>query len=197
VDADSDCRDTRDEVLASESKVVVTGCDIRTGRWVSYYDRRTWTDSSDVDIDHLVPLKESWDSGAKTWNADTRMRFANDLGDSRTLVAVTDDVNQSKGDRDPAQWMPRYGTCTYVRQWTAVKIRWDLKVDKAEKAALVRKASVVRSHTSAAAPSAHGLDPHFDTCADAIAHGFGPYRDGSDPEYDWYRDGDGDGVVCE
>ncbi|MGW5364489.1 thermonuclease family protein [Actinopolymorpha pittospori] len=41
------------------------------------------------------------------------------------------------------------------------------------------------------------LDPHFDTCKEANAHGYGPYRQGVDPEYDWYQDRDHDGLVCE
>lgn len=136
VDADQDCRDTRDEVLASESRVPVSGCDVTAGEWFSPYDHATWTASSDVDIDHLVPLKEAWDSGAWGWSATARERYANDLGDRRTLVAVTDNVNQSKGDRDVAEWLPEFGRCSYVRQWTAVKLRWRLSVDAAEKDAL-------------------------------------------------------------
>jgi hypothetical protein len=42
-----------------------------------------------------------------------------------------------------------------------------------------------------------GTDPRFSTCAKANAAGYGPYYKGSDPEYHWYRDRDGDGVVCE
>ena len=42
-----------------------------------------------------------------------------------------------------------------------------------------------------------GLDPRFRYCTHAIAAGYGPYRYGVDPEYAWYRDRDGDGVVCE
>jgi hypothetical protein len=42
-----------------------------------------------------------------------------------------------------------------------------------------------------------GTDPRFGTCKEAIANGYGPYYDGVDPEYDWYIDRDGDGVVCE
>jgi len=41
------------------------------------------------------------------------------------------------------------------------------------------------------------LDPDFGTCKAAKAAGYGPYYEGSDPEYDWYTDRDGDGVVCE
>jgi len=46
-------------------------------------------------------------------------------------------------------------------------------------------------------PADDGTDPRFDTCGAAIAAGYGPYHRGQDPEYDWYRDADGDGVVCE
>ena len=142
IDADGDCRDTRDEVLAAESRVPVPAgvCDVTKGEWLSPYDRATWTASSDVDIDHLVALKEAWDSGAAGWDDEARRRYANDLGDRRSLVAVTDNVNQSKSDRDVAEWLPEFGVCAYVRQWTAVKLRWRLRVDGAEKAELRRLA---------------------------------------------------------
>lgn len=207
IDADGDCRDTRDEVLAAESRVRVRGCDIRRGRWLSYYDRRTWRRSGDVDIDHLVALAEAWDSGARRWNAPTRRRFANDLGDRRSLVAVTDNVNMSKSDRDPAEWMPRFGRCRYVREWTAVKTRWSLRVDRREKSALLRRADrcantrlhVRRTHVGlrSRGGGGGGTDPRFDYCYQAIEAGYGPYYQGRDREYDWYTDGDGDGVVCE
>ena len=141
IDADGDCRDTRDEVLGKESLVRVGGCDIRVGRWMSYYDRKTIRFATNLDIDHMVPLAEAWDSGAKKWNADTRKRYANDVGDPRSLVAVTASSNRSKSDRDPAGWMPTYDKCKYVRQWVAVKIRWSLKVNRAEKRALRRRAA--------------------------------------------------------
>ena len=139
VDADGDGCDTRDEVLIAEADDPVTvgdGCSLSGGRWFSYYDRVSWTDPSRIDIDHLVPLAEAWDSGAGRWKTKTRQRYANDLGDHRTLVGVTDSVNQSKGDRDPAEWMPEFGTCRYVREWVAVKHRWRLKVDRPERRAL-------------------------------------------------------------
>lgn len=143
VDADSDGQDTRAEVLIAESRARVTlnGGTVVTGRWRSYYDNKTWTRASDVDIDHLVPLKESWDSGARRWNDDTRRAFANDLTDSRSLVAVTDNVNQSKADRDPAQWLLRKrAQCRYIKEWVAVKHRWRLSVDAREKKQLLRVA---------------------------------------------------------
>ncbi|MEU6744382.1 excalibur calcium-binding domain-containing protein [Streptosporangium sandarakinum] len=42
-----------------------------------------------------------------------------------------------------------------------------------------------------------GTDPRFGTCAEANRNGYGPYRRGVDPEYAWYQDRDGDGLVCE
>ena len=70
------------------------------------------------------------------WTATQRQSYANDLGDYRTLVGVTDSVNQSKGDQDPAEWMPTYDKCRYIREWVAVKLRWRLSVDSGEKTAL-------------------------------------------------------------
>jgi hypothetical protein len=46
-------------------------------------------------------------------------------------------------------------------------------------------------------PAATAPDPRFASCAAAGEAGYGPYRSGADPEYDWYRDRDHDGVVCE
>jgi uncharacterized protein DUF1524 len=139
VDADGDGCSTRSEVLIQEADDPVnvgSGCSLSGGRWFSYYDRVSWTDSGRIDIDHLVPLAEAWDSGARSWTTATRQAYANDLGDSRTLVGVTDSVNQSKGDQDPREWMPTYDKCRYLREWVAVKHRWGLSVDTAEKTAL-------------------------------------------------------------
>ncbi len=84
---------------------------------------------------------------------DTRDRYANDLGDRRNLVAVTDSVIQSKGDQDIAEWLPELGRCRYVREWVAVKTRWHLRVDQTEKRRLVALAggcdnSVLRVRTA-------------------------------------------------
>jgi hypothetical protein len=144
VDADGDGCDTRREVLIAEARIkprVGAGCDLRGGRWFSYYDGVRTRDDSSFDVDHMVPLAEAWDSGARRWNARTRQRFANDLGDRRALVAVSASSNRSKSDQDPREWMPRpVARCRYVREWTAVKTRWRLTVDRREKRALLRTA---------------------------------------------------------
>ncbi|MBG6098344.1 HNH endonuclease family protein [Nocardioides luteus] len=217
VDADGDCQDARNEVLLEESRKKVRGrCEVSRGTWLSTYDGVTLKRPGGLDIDHMVPLKESWESGADAWNDEQREAYANDLGDPRALIAVTAATNRSKGDQDPADWMPDATSyhCTYVADWVAVKIRWSLFVDRAEKAALKRIAAgcdnpvITVRLARAEQPEGDrgegevpaggtGEDPRFDTCAKAAAKGYGPYRKGRDTEYEWYRDGDRDGTVCD
>src|SRR3954451_20999273 len=66
VDADGDGCDTRHEVLLAEATHAPSqgaGCKLTGGQWVSPYDGLVVTDSSALDIDHLVPLAEAWQSG--------------------------------------------------------------------------------------------------------------------------------------
>ncbi|MFH7336018.1 HNH endonuclease family protein [Streptomyces sp. MB22_4] len=130
---------TREWILKRDGSNVVTdsACTATSGSWYSPYDGATWTAASDVDIDHLVPLAEAWDSGASKWTTAQRQAFANDVTRPQ-LLAVTDNVNQSKGDQDPATWIPSRTAyvCTYVRAWVQVKYYYNLSVDPAEKTAL-------------------------------------------------------------
>ncbi|WP_371784433.1 GmrSD restriction endonuclease domain-containing protein [Streptosporangium subroseum] len=109
---------TRETVLKRDGVGVVAGsnCAPTSGSWYSPYDGATWTAASDVDIDHMVPLAEAWRSGAYGWTSAQRQTYANDLGGPE-LWAVTDNVNQSKGDQDPTTWQPSVASfrCTYAR----------------------------------------------------------------------------------
>jgi hypothetical protein len=130
---------TRETVLKRDgtSVVVNSACAATSGRWFSPYDGATWTLASDVDIDHVVPLKNAWISGAWAWTTAEREAFANDLGNPQ-LIAVTDNVNQSKGDKSPDSWKPPLSSyhCVYARMWVRVKYAWDLTVTSAEKSAV-------------------------------------------------------------
>ena len=44
-------------------------------------------------------------SGASSWTTAQRQTFANDLTHPQ-LLAVTDNVNESKGDQGPEDWKP-------------------------------------------------------------------------------------------
>ncbi|MER5550886.1 HNH endonuclease family protein [Streptomyces sp. NPDC002793] len=130
---------TREVVLKRDGTGVVqdSSCAATSGSWYSEYDGATWTAASDLDIDHMVPLAEAWRSGASGWTNSQRQSFANDLTRPQ-LIAVTDNVNQSKSDQDPGEWLPSRTTyrCTYARAWVHVKHHYDLTVDSTEKNAL-------------------------------------------------------------
>jgi hypothetical protein len=130
---------TRETVLKRDGTNVVvnSSCAATSGSWYSPYDGATWTAASDLDIDHVVPLKNAWISGAWAWTTSKRESFANDLTDPQ-LIAVTDNVNQSKSDQSPDSWKPPLSSyyCTYARMWVRVKYVWSLTVTSAEKSAL-------------------------------------------------------------
>lgn len=145
-------------VLKRDGTNVVTNsaCAATSGTWFSPFDGATWTAASDVDIDHMVPLKNAWivirflllrstkmkmltssQSGANNWSTAKRTQFANDI-DLPQLWAVTDNVNQQKSDKSPDFWKPPLKSfyCTYSKSWVAVKYGYGLSVTSAEKSAL-------------------------------------------------------------
>ncbi|MFD4134812.1 HNH endonuclease family protein [Streptomyces goshikiensis] len=131
---------TRETVLKRDGVNVVqdSSCAAVSGSWYSEYDDATWTVATDLDIDHVVPLAEAWRSGANSWTTAKRQQLANDLTRPQ-LIAVTDNVNQAKGDQDPGTWLPSRTAyrCTYARMWVEVKQYYALSMDSREKTALV------------------------------------------------------------
>lgn len=137
-DANGDCQDTRDEVLAAQGRQIERspdGCEVIDGVWRGPFTGRTYTDPGDLHIDPVVPLKEAHISGARSWPASKRRRFANDRDN---LLAVEAGENMSKGSRGPSEWLPETGRCRYVEQWFAVKRKWGLRMDAEERAAVDR-----------------------------------------------------------
>ena len=137
-DRDGDSCDTRDEVLQRDSltpaQVDPAGCQVIAGDWLSPYDGVTQTDPAEIQIDHVVALKEAHDSGAWAWGPDRLIAYGNDLDDARSLRAVTGTVNNDKGDKDPSNWLPPdpNDLCRYLADWTAIKARWGLSMDQSE-----------------------------------------------------------------
>ncbi|OLZ67746.1 hypothetical protein AV521_22865 [Streptomyces sp. IMTB 2501] len=141
-DTDSNSCDTRDDILKRDLKdVKYTGGHCRvsygllepdpySGKEITY--RRG---ASQVDIDHVVPLSDAWQKGAKYWDASKRIALAND---PLNLIAVDASTNRGKGDGDAATWLPPNGQyrCTYVATQVAVKKKYGLWVTAAEKAAM-------------------------------------------------------------
>ena len=125
VDEDGDCQDARQEVLITESLVSVSfktdrECRVETGRWYGAFTGVYTDDPGDLDIDHLVPLKNAHLSGGWRWDADMREEYANHLQEENHLIAVTKGANRSKGAKGPEEWGPPdldYW-CQYATDWT-------------------------------------------------------------------------------
>ncbi|THV42848.1 HNH endonuclease family protein [Glycomyces buryatensis] len=129
----------REYVLRRDGENVTVGsnCYPTSGRWHSDFDN-VWTSTpSSATIDHVVALKEAWTSGAWSWTTARRQSFANDISSPQLWIASTS-VNSSKGDRDPAEWVPPVTSvrCNYAKAWINVKYRYGLSVNSAEKTAL-------------------------------------------------------------
>ncbi|OLT48724.1 hypothetical protein BJF85_11295 [Saccharomonospora sp. CUA-673] len=126
--------DARDAALqdAGRNVRVGDGCAV-SGEWTSVYDGEVVSDASALDIDHWVPLAEVARSGARDWTREQREEYANDPD---VLVPVTASSNRSKGDQDPATWLPDEDRCGYVDKWVQIKQRYDLTVDQAEAEAI-------------------------------------------------------------
>ncbi len=191
------------------------------GRIYSPYTGRYFANRGETDIEHIVARSEAHDSGLCAADNNTRRAFARDL---LNLTLASPSVNRhQKVDKDVAQWLPALNPCWYVNQVVMVKRKYNLTMDRAEATAAERVlagcSSTAMQFTepgSAPAPTATPPPPSgaggncdsnplgcYDdngngriTCAEARRHGIAPVPR-SHPAYQYMRDGDSDGVVCE
>lgn len=134
IDEDLDGLNTRQEVLKNTSlvKPVIANGKVISGKWYDPYTGNYFTNTADLDIDHLVPLQNAYQSGGSNWSKEKKMKYANYLGDKYHLVAVSKDINRSKGSKSPVDWLPpnKKYQCEYVRNWYKIKTKWGLTIEK-------------------------------------------------------------------
>ncbi|MGQ7297619.1 hypothetical protein [Quadrisphaera sp. KR29] len=129
--------------LYAQSEVLPTrdenfGCLLAKGRWTPFYTGgavRTYTDPRELGVVQTVLPAEAWRSGAQGWSPARRIAFANVLNFTPSLQVAPLDQVRSKLATDPDAWGPPPGTgsaCRYAVEWTQVKYRWSLSVDRAE-----------------------------------------------------------------
>ena len=227
VDADSDCQDARQEVLIAESLVPVTfetdrKCRVETGRWFGTFTGAYFEDPSDLDVDHMVPLKNAHNSGGWAWSPAMKEEYANDLRADDHLIAVQDRANQSKGARGPDEWMPpdKSYWCQYATDWTEIEYWANLTMTQPEAEAVmdmlgtcedppevvteVESYSAPGTVTGEHKPTEELQNPVYGSCEEAESAGEHRFQ-GSQSGGLGYpkamvpsaRDGDGDGIVCE
>lgn len=142
-DLDGNGCSTRDEILARdlENTESSNGCVITSGTLNDPYTgasidfTRGEKSSQAVQIDHQVPLSQAWASGARDWDKERRVEFAND---PENLLAVDGSANQSKQDKDAAEWLPDNPNeqCGYVARQVYIKDKYQLSIDQREHDAL-------------------------------------------------------------
>jgi len=143
-DIDSDCQNTRHEVLQLESYVSVlftnsSSCFVSSGKWFDPYNGTFYFFSGDLDVDHFIPLYNAHISGAWSWSIEKKVRFANNLDDPDLLLAVNSFTNREKSAYGPEDWKPdntKYW-CEYAYDWIRIKYEWGLTATQREWSALL------------------------------------------------------------
>jgi hypothetical protein len=139
------CLDTRAQVLVRDSLVKATStddkpCTIEKGEWLDPYTNQKIFSDDEVQIDHMVPLKEAYEAGASEWARSKRCVYANFLGMKEHLIATSNHENMSKGDQTPEGYLPpnKDYQCTYLKNWLTVKLIWKLSMTPSESEAIRR-----------------------------------------------------------
>ena len=148
-DFDGDCMNTRHEILQAQARGKVElsadGCSVVKGLWHDPFSGKQLTQASDLDTDHIIPLKWANDHGGATWSKKLKEEFAND---PINLLAVDDGVNQSKGAKGPNEWMPPNPSfrCNYINMWNKVLKKYpDLQMKSNEKRVFQKQINACRS----------------------------------------------------
>lgn len=219
-------RDLKDAVVAADCKVKKgVYVDPYTGTTINFDSSDG--KGGGIDIDHIIPLSLAWQTGASTWDDARRLQFANDplnlLSADASQNRKKGDKDASKYLPPNAAFhceyvarqiavRTKYGTWVTPAEKGAIegvlKSCPDQKLPEGS-GALPPVAGVTDTPAAVKtvepapvapavdpAPAAGGNDPQFPSCAKAKAAGYGPYT-AADPEFGWYKDGDGDGTVCE
>lgn len=143
LDVDRNGCDTRNDILARDlTELQRSGvCTVTAGTLISPYSGTTIafvrgnTTSTEVQIDHVVPLMNAWTTGAQQLTQEQRIRLAND---PINLLAVDAASNQQKSAGDAATWLPadKAERCGYVARQVSVKAAYGLWMAPAERDAI-------------------------------------------------------------
>lgn len=128
---------TREDVLKAQGDKVKTDkdCRVLSGTWIDPYSKDKFTNSSKLDIDHVIPLSAAAQSGGQAWSKEKKEKFANDKSQ---LLAVSATENRKKSDDGPGDYMPpnKDFRCDYSKMWIDTSLKYGLSIEKSDKTAL-------------------------------------------------------------
>lgn len=137
-EGEGSCLNVRAKVLVRDSASEVTfspsGCTVATGEWNDPYTARLHTKANDIQIDHVVALKNAYMTGAHEWDFPKRCLYANFMGNKFHLMSVNGPENLKKSDHSPAGYVPpnKRFTCEFLKSWLNIKLIWDLRITPEE-----------------------------------------------------------------
>lgn len=187
------------------------------GSIYSPYTGQYFQDRGETDIEHIVARSEAHDSGLCGRGAQARDGFAADL---LNLTLADPYLNRhQKSAKDLAEWLPGLNQCWFVKRVIDVKRKYDLSMDTREAEAARRVWSgctsfemIIYARTEPPTPTPvpppstgetnwlAKCDSNGNgriTCKEAEACGISHPVPNSHPAYQYMRDADGDGQVCE
>ena len=138
------------------------------------------------DLDRAVTAAKAQASAAATQQQGS-------AGDATKLAALRAQLARQKADAAAVLRSVKRDARAAQKAAVAHAVAQAVAAVKAQASTRSAPTTPLQQQTS---PSG-GTDPRFSYCYQAIAAGYGPYVRGQDPEYYWYTDADGDGVVCE
>ncbi len=137
------CFDVRGLVLVRQALAPVNvdpnnSCRVYSSTWYDPYSDEYFRLAADLQIDHVVPLKNAYLAGAWDWKFEKRCNYSNFLTYPTHLMAVQKHANLSKGDRGPEAYLPINSNyqCQYIANWLKIKAVWDLKIAMPEAKAI-------------------------------------------------------------
>lgn len=168
----------------------------------SPYTLETFESRYKTDIEHIVATSEAHDSGLCAQDRKVKEKFARDL---RNLTLASPSLNRyQKRGKDASEWVPEHNKCWFANRVIEVRQAYNLTIDVNEVIALdnILAECEVEEETPSESDCQDALACYDDnkngriTCKEARNHGIAPVHN-NHPAYEFMRDGDGDGVVCE
>jgi hypothetical protein len=103
-------------------------CVVDSGVWFDRYSGQWIYKASELQIDHVVPVKVSYELGGFKWGQQKRCMYFNYLEAPEHLIPMENSENAKKGARSPDQYMPLHKPfwCSYLKNWLRIKLVWDL-----------------------------------------------------------------------
>ncbi len=151
-----ECFDVRALILMRDSQTRVqmsdvSPCKVFAGSWNDPYGGANWKLAREIEIDHVVALKNAYTSGAWAWDYQHRCLFANFTGFDKHLLSSFITENRQKSDRGPEDWMPSNEnySCQHLHNWLAVKFIWNLTMTSAEAEAIAEQIEIHRCNVKA------------------------------------------------